>query len=102
MVKYFVVVLALCCGSAHAVRVFGNMDCGRWVKNNSAADRSWLAGFLSGMVLAKPTEDLLESIESADQFTLWMDNYCKANPLSYVSVGSILLLDELRQKAKRR
>jgi hypothetical protein len=64
-------------------------------------------GFVSGNNLVtaatlSPTpkvrlHDPLATI-SAQQIYLWMDNYCRANPLKTVDEGGILLYEEILKK----
>jgi hypothetical protein len=56
-------------------------------------------GYLSGLAAMNPESsevDVLERLNSADQAFLWMDNYCKANPLKYVGTGANALYIELK------
>lgn len=74
----------------------GDPDCGQWVKSPHPLDRVWLLGYLSGLNMAwngndKKPYDPLSKLSSRDQAYLWMDNYCKANPLKNVSTGAVNL-----------
>lgn len=97
--------IGLICFSATAALaqspvVFGDYDCGQWVAGRQPA-RSWVLGLLSGLnyAEAKPGNDPLDKVNSADQIFLWLDNYCKANPLRRVSTGAVeLYYRELKQK----
>lgn len=93
--------------SAHAqtsdksfTTAFGQPDCGEWVRSHRQVDRAWLLGYLSGMnqihnaTDRKPT-DPLDALNSAEQAFLWMDNWCKANPLKKVGAGAFELFIEL-------
>ena len=82
------------------ITVFGGSDCGRWVKGD-AVTKIWLMGFLSGMNIAMTSQgkpDQLAKINSGEQAILWMDNYCKANPLKVVGDGAQELFIELSKK----
>jgi hypothetical protein len=35
------------------------------------------------------------TVSSSDAVTLWMDNYCRANPLKFVHEGALQLVVEL-------
>ena len=37
----------------------------------------------------------LDSVSSAEQMFVWMDNYCKTNPLGNVTEGAAELFDEI-------
>ena len=48
---------------------------------------------------AEPSRsDALSKVSSADQIFLWMDNYCRANPLSDADAGAKVLDKELMEK----
>ncbi len=79
--------------------VFGGADCGQWFntqKNPSA--RLWLTGYLSGLnaALAKGGVDPLNKLNSMEQAYLWMNNYCKENPLKGIQGGANVLYRELQ------
>jgi hypothetical protein len=78
---------------------FGNYDCGEWFTRPQA--KAWLLGYLSGLDAALTTEttaSTLEKLNSAGQAYLWMDNYCKTNPLKMINSGAISLYLELKSK----
>ena len=80
--------------------VFGQPDCGEWVRNTRQPDRAWLLGYLSGMnkihnATGGKSNDPLNALNSADQAYLWMDNWCKENPLKKVGAGAMDLFIEL-------
>jgi anthranilate/para-aminobenzoate synthase component II len=82
---------------------YGVVDCGKWVNGQSKTPpnynhRAWLAGFISGLNQDKWYEDALSKTSSADQIFLWMDNYCKKNPLKEVNNGAYELMQELKSK----
>ena len=47
----------------------------------------------------KSSYDPLDGLSSAQQAFLWMDNYCRANPLKNVSDGASDLFLELQNKS---
>ena len=79
-------------------------SCGNWVEQRKTDDinlvgtRSWLLGFLSGLAVGF-NKDFLEGIDD-DQIDLWMDNYCKANPLKSLSTAGQYLATELIKQKK--
>jgi hypothetical protein len=84
----------------------GYVDCGQWLSRNdkdlsSISTGSWLAGFMTGLNASDAKDgqdrDSLQKV-SADRIFLWMDNYCKANPLESVATGGFRLMFELRKK----
>jgi hypothetical protein len=81
--------------------LIGTYDCGRWFTAGAVA-RAWLLGYLSGLNLilgdAEKKYDPLAKIGSAQQIYLWMDNYCKANPLSKINEGAKDLYQELQKE----
>lgn len=101
-IKFFQIVgsfmLSGCICNAIAVTAMGTYDCGQWFSNPSAV--TWLAGYLSGLNAATPypNKDPLDKLNSGAQMKLWMDNYCKANPLETVGGGANELYRELAKK----
>lgn len=89
---------------AMAQTTIGDYDCGQWVNNKGPASKSWLLGYLTGLNMmaadlkSNPKRDHLDKLNSADQAYLWMDNYCRANPLKRVSQGATALYIELMLK----
>ena len=85
--------------SAQAVTYIGAYDCGEWFKRPVA--KAWLLGYLSGMnQMAAGYSGPLDRIGSAEQAYLWMDNFCKANPLKTIRDGAIDLFTELKAMSK--
>jgi len=88
--------------------MFGSPDCGQWLNQKNTTHKTWLLGFLSGQnrvwlfwsrqTVKGELSDPLDKLNSADQAFLWMDNYCRANPLKLVSNGGIDLFTELLMK----
>ena len=98
--KLISLVLFLLCQSASAEWVRGDPDCAMWVKPESSAreleNRAWLIGFLSGVnmgssiasssTVGQRTAEFSFDI-SNEQIFLWMDKYCRTNPLSSAMYG---------------
>lgn len=95
------IVLVLFSEGASAVNIRGFRSCGVWAaereKSNVRGHESWLTGFLSGLAVAakkefwgRPNIDLIDN----ESVYLWMDNYCRANPLKDISDGGIELFIE--------
>ena len=79
---------------------FGGTDCGKWITVTTSARQAWLLGFLSGLAFLHARKDFkpvnpLDSVSSAEQMFVWMDNYCKTNPLGNVTEGAVELFDEI-------
>ena len=85
--------------SSNALDVVGTASCGDWVKDradngrNKVAKESWLVGYLSGIAIDS-NKDFLK-FNDTNSFYLWMDDYCKSNPLSNTSAGGKKLSMEL-------
>lgn len=84
------------------VTTIGNPDCGEWIKNPSNTQKTWLLGFLSGQSVVFNLKTDPVSLVSATQAFLWMDNHCKANPLSDVGKGAKDLFVELMANALKK
>jgi hypothetical protein len=98
MIKLLTVLVAIMLSGpvlAKDFATFGNRNCGEWVRDQTVSNKAWLVGFLSGINVTGITDDSLKKIQSTSQIYLWMDNYCKANPLQMVSDGAYKLLAEL-------
>ena len=102
--------ICLAAQNSLAYITFGAPDCGQWLTEKTQARRTWLLGFLSGMNAAHTASknfkvDPLDQLSSGEQAYVWMDNYCKKNPLNDLSAGGIDLYIELMDreaKAKAR
>ncbi len=92
------------------------MGCGSWLEaraersrpNNQqlllreSVYREWVFGFLSGVSWQKSGDnrtDLLRGIERAG-LLLWLDNYCRANPLHSMPTAVIELVSHLEARAR--
>lgn len=85
----------------------GHSNCAEWLKPGSQSsdfgNKFWLSGYLSGINLGlyldkqRPAFDFFENV-SSEQIFLWMDNYCRANPLSNVVDGTGTLFREMQKK----
>ena len=82
--------------SAETVTMFGGPDCGQWLSRTDTR-KAWVLGFMSGInsVVANKNLDPLDKINSANQIFVWMDNYCRNNPLKTASDGGQILYKEL-------
>ncbi|USU21332.1 hypothetical protein [Paraburkholderia fungorum] len=92
-------VLCFCASSADAVTVRGAPSCGTWVKDRLSddwpqlTDKEWLIGYLSGVAITG-RKDFLKGTDN-DSLSLWVDNYCHANPLNDVADAGDALSREL-------
>ena len=104
LLKIFLVVLAIgFTSSSYAlITSMGDRSCGQWVANRTSHnvsqhfDSDWLTGMLTGMAVYSGV-DILKDSEGESIF-LWMDNYCKSNPLDKVGTGASVLFYELKQR----
>ncbi|MFZ3320740.1 MAG: hypothetical protein WA190_00100 [Usitatibacter sp.] len=92
-------------GNCLAVYSGAWIDCGTWTngQGTNVADYQhfYLTGLMDGLALGRGREFWrADGIEvSRDQVALWMDKYCRENPLNYVITGAVQLFDE-RTKSK--
>ena len=96
--------LLLLTENALALQSRGEQSCGEWIKERNAKgasyERAWLLGYLSGLVAALNkdffggTNTPFNSLDN-ESIYLWMDNYCRANPLKLMSSGAIDLFLEV-------
>ncbi len=98
------IALSLTAHSASALTIRGARSCGDWVQGRTA-DRNthaeaWLVGYLSGRAVASGV-DLLKGTDNPSLF-LWMDNFCRAQPLKDIEDGASELVPELTRKARNR
>ena len=92
--------------TAHAVKVYGLRDCSHWIEARAVKtgygamiEEAWLSGYLAGAVAHdRGGFDPLKNTTSVSQIYLWMDNYCRANPLQNIVDGGNQLLKELIKK----
>jgi hypothetical protein len=88
---------------AFADRVLAGCNCGQWLKDEPSLrtiDEFWLLGFMSGLNISGSPhlkKDFLFDVTN-QQIELWMDNYCRNNPLNKVVDGATTLAHELSAK----
>ena len=78
---------------------YGLVSCGKWVtyreEKNSDEEEYWIAGYITAYnVLATRTYYLMGSTDSESVY-LWMDKYCRQNPLKDLADGMAILTSEL-------
>ena len=93
-----------------AVTIRGSRSCGTWIEDrqkhgpSSIAIESWLVGYLSGLSQAFDKEFWQargkNSLSNASLF-LWLDNYCRANPLKPIEDGADTLFIEWTSRPSR-
>lgn len=89
-----------------AFTTVGNRSCGKWVegRSNPGSYRnigviSWLGGYISGMASMSGVDILKD--RDADSVFLWVDNYCRSNPLENLSDAGNALYSELQKGLKK-
>ena len=86
--------------SAAQVYLGGKVDCGMWIdarsKRQALALEHYLLGLLNGMVMGSGIEFWrAKGIEvSREQVNLWMDFFCRSQPLKSIEQGAPMLYDE--------
>ena len=100
--------MALCClvlsatvVDAQAVAIRGATSCGLWVKDRQEkiafVHHRWVLGYLSGLAF-ESDKDILKTTD-AESIFLWVDNYCRANPLKDIDdAGTTLFYELVKQK----
>lgn len=107
----FVLLLILISVSARAAgtdgtsAMIGSISCGRYVENRKnqvwGQNEYWVAGYITAYNLWTPdTWDILGTSD-LDSAMLWLETYCKANPLESLGMGMHYLINELRPKRHR-
>lgn len=90
---------------AHAINVRASRSCGSWLSEkaqgrttDSNFNETWLLGFLSGLAI-QSDKDALKGTDNPSIF-LWVDNYCRTNPLKDTIDAGMDLFDELVKQKK--
>lgn len=83
--------------SANAITAVGMVSCGSYISSvdnrTNSANYSWVAGYLSGVSMGLNV-DLLKQTDGAS-IRLWMENYCRKNPLKNTADAADQLAIEL-------
>nr|WP_181377810.1 hypothetical protein [Polaromonas sp. W9N]AWD72382.1 hypothetical protein pW9NP1_p003 [Polaromonas sp. W9N] len=97
-----VLTLTITTMNAEAVQIRGARSCGQWISDKgteqlTVPNRTWALGFLSGMAFSSG-KDVVRGTDNETIF-LWIDNYCRANPLQDI-IGAVenLFTELVRQK----
>lgn len=84
----------------------GANTCGAWIEERrSDSQRSqlwkgWVLGFVSGANVYDVNPELLRQVD-APVIYIWVDNYCRANPLDTVNDAVVGLIQELMRRNKQ-
>jgi len=94
--------------SAHAddegkARLFNDLSCGKYIEHrsepkgtgNNAADAFYIAGWLAAYNYYTPNTCDILADRDLESGILWLDQYCRNNPLSTLQVGLIRLARSL-------
>ena len=81
----------------------GDNTCGEWVRSSNDHDlRSiylfWFRGFVSGYNYGDKDFYVKGNMPSNESLTLYIDKYCRENPLKDFTLASFLLVTELKQQ----
>jgi len=83
-------------------------SCGDWVHArkvggvNQTADATWISGYITAYNLQTPdVYSIIGNTTDMKSVYLWMDQYCRENPLSRMVEGMQVLTYELWPKRKR-
>lgn len=103
-----VLLLALAASASHGqeISVLSKYDCGQWFNSPTREHaKIWLNGYLTGINEGSTVwahgNNALRGV-SPPQAWLWMDNYCRENPLETVLTGGQKLFSELIDRATKR
>jgi len=76
----------------------GLPDCARFINGKNHGDRMYALGYISAVNLwLIPKKDILQDI-SSEQVFLYVENYCRKNPLDKINAGLDTLIIELMKK----
>ena len=76
----------------------GTASCGTWIADTTDfasknADRAWVLGFLSGVNFSDRIGYIGKGTDAKGIF-VWIDRYCKNNPMKTISSAATALVDE--------
>lgn len=86
--------------SAQQIWTQGKLDCAGWVEGraqgNAVPIEHYTQGLLNGLAMGRGVEIWKGQGQqiSPKQAFLWMDKYCRDNPLSHVMTGAYALANE--------
>lgn len=89
--------------SVFAINVRGATSCGDWVQERqlkgSTTRQTWVVGYLSGLAVGSEV-DFIGKKDNPSLF-LWIDNYCRANPLKDIDdAANELALELIKSKGR--
>lgn len=92
-------------GAPFKNRGYGSISCGEYIQNKVSHElaKTWVAGFVTGMNAIRSDEvsddisvDVMDGAD-IDAMTLWLDNYCRANPLHKLAQATIVMVEEVER-----
>lgn len=112
MRKLLCIVLSVIATSALAgpIKGPGATTCGQWVEDRKKtgahySQLSWIQGFISSYnhyLDSHKDPNGIFGIADSNSVTVWMDNYCQKNPLNTVYLGTVELIEELKESLEMR
>ncbi len=79
-------------------------SCADWItardRKDAQAYEFWLLGFVTGLNVSKDHRDDFLSGIKGNSLGLWMDKYCRENPLKSIPQGAFQLIEELTGKKR--
>ena len=95
-------IVTITTGNAEAVQIRGARSCGVWIKDKATLQNSineaWVVGYLSGLAMGLDKDAILGT--DNESISLWIDNYCRANPLKDIGTASTTLFFQLINQKK--
>ena len=85
---------------ASAVQIRGDRSCGVWARDRDQSDKAWFMGYLSALAVYTDS-DFLRGTDNESMY-LWLDKYCRENPLKSISDGADQLAGELGKRRQQR
>lgn len=103
----FFILLASVSAHASALTTMGAASCREWEEvrhskdsaSASALYEAWLVGDLNGLAVATQVDFLKNT--NIQSYFLWVDNYCKSNPLKDLSLAGFSLSLDLIAKMRK-
>ena len=85
---------------------FDDSSCGAWVKSSGEGARTtrevyefWFRGFVSGYNFANRENQVRnERMPNSETLFLYVDKFCRENPLSVFTLAAFRLVEETREK----
>lgn len=94
--------------AAEGIYTSGLLNCGLWVENRSrgtaAVFEGYALGMMNGLALGSGTEfwNANGNMLKPEQVYLYIDKFCRENPLNDVITGAVTLIDEHTGGAYKR